>query len=301
MPPRNATVRLQSKKYLLTYAQCPLTKEEILESLQGRFSLKAYTIAQELHQDGERHLHAAILLQDSPSTTDMRVFDVNSYHPNIKTLKTTSDYKRASEYCKKDGDFITSDKKSLTAREEMFDELLKNPGGLTREFVLSHPGIMALNFDSIRKWMAYVFPRPIAIPFGKRAKKVNLWCHGPSNSYKSTWLNAYIQCYHCPQEIPRNNDYAGIEQDTDLLFSDEFRGHLSVQELNRLCDGYCKLNTKGGSTVISNPIVVIVSNFSINEIYYKSDPVEIDSVHSRFHQYVFPNLRPKFPTRSYND
>lgn len=144
MPPRNATVRLQSKKYLLTYAQCPLTKEEILESLQGRFSLKAYTIAQELHQDGERHLHAAILLQDSPSTTDMRVFDVNSYHPNIKTLKTTSDYKRASE----------SARRTATLSRQIRSHLLRERKCLTSSLRTQVDSRVSLCYHTLELWLS---------------------------------------------------------------------------------------------------------------------------------------------------
>lgn len=293
--------RLQGKKYLLTYPQCSSTKEEISEALQSVFVVKTFTIARELHQDGTPHIHAVLVLESSPNTTNMRAFDVNGHHPNIKSLKTNADVERATQYVKKDGDFITNVKKHCSKREEMFEALLSNPDGLTPAFVKEYPGIMALNFDSIKKWMAFVLPRPTLPNPVVLPKKRHIWCHGGANTFKSTWLNAYIQCYFFPDELPRNNDYTGIGVQNDLLYCDEYRGHLSVQELNRLCDGRTKLNTKGGSTTISYPLIVIVSNFSINEVYYKCDPVEIDSVHARFNQYPFPTLRPKFPTRSYND
>jgi len=292
--------RIQGKKFLLTFPQCTLTKEEVSQALESQFTVKNFTIARELHEDGSPHIHAVIVLESSPNTTNMRVFDINGYHPNIKTLKTTSDVERASKYCQKDGDFITNFEKSLSGRALLFKKLLENPGGLTPQFVKENPEIMALSFDSVKKWVSFCLQRPPHPVPRILPKKRHLWCYGPANTYKSTWLYAYIQCYQFPDEIPRNNDYSGTGVHNDLLYCDEYRGHLSVQELNRLCDGRTKLNTKGGSTSIHCPLIVIVSNFSINEIYFKCDPVEIDSVHARFHQYVFPTLRPKFPTLPYD-
>ena len=51
---------------------------------------------------------------------------------------------------------------------------------------------------------------------------------------------------------------------------DEFKGQLTVQELNQICDGGAKMNTKGGSTVL-HPVctVWICSNYSIERCYSK--------------------------------
>lgn len=289
--------RLQGKKFLLTYPQCSLTKEALSSFLRDHFEVKAFTIARELHQDGTPHLHAAIILECSPNSSNMRLFDFDGHHPNIKTLKTKSDFDRASKYCQKDGDYITNVEKSLTPRQELYKSLLENPEGLTPQWVKEHPEIMAVNFDSLQKWMAFLKPGLRIPPLRLLPKRRHIWFSGPSNSGKSTWLTAYLELHHCPREIPRNNDFNGTDASTDLLFCDEYRAHLSVQDLNRLCDGRCQLNTKGGSTFIGYPQVVVVSNFTINELYYKSDPEEISSLTNRFDQYVSTINRPKFPTR----
>lgn len=289
--------RLQGKKYLITYPQCTLLKEEVSEKLSAIADIKTFTISRELHQDGTPHIHAVLVLSSSPGTTNMRYFDIDGFHPNIKALKTISDVERATKYIKKDGDYITNAEKRLSPRAELFKALVENPGGLTIEFVKEHPEIMAVSYDSLQKWMAFLHPHVQVPPIQLRPKKRHIWYYGPSNTGKSTWLTPYLECHHFPQEIPRNNDYNGCVHSTDLLYCDEYRGHLSVQELNRLCDGRTKLNTKGSSTWIAYPQVVIVSNFSITEVYYKSDPEEINSVLNRFNQYVSPTYRPKFPTR----
>lgn len=289
--------RLQGKKFLLTYPQCTLTTTEVSQKLQAITTIVTFTIASELHQDGTPHIHAVLILQSSPGTSNMRYFDIDGFHPNIKTLKTLSDVERASKYVQKDGNYITNVESRLKGRALLFDCLIKNPGGLTITFVKEHPEIMALNFDSLRKWMSFVHPTLQIPPVQFLPKRRHIWLHGPSNSGKSYWLNAFICCFFQPEEIPRNNDYNGVHISTDLLYFDEYRGQLDVQTLNRLCDGRTKLNTKGSSTWIAYPQIVIVSNFTLQEVYCKADPEEIASLLNRFQQYDSSRNLPKFPTR----
>lgn len=289
--------RLQGKRYLLTYPRCTLTKEEVLEALQSSLSLKAYTVARELHQDGTPHVHACIHLESSPNTTNMRYFDIHAFHPNIASLKNKSDWERASKYCQKDGDFLTSCSECKSKRTILFEELLQNPGGLTKEFILTHPEIMAYNYSSLKQWMSYVVP-PLPIPRNQLLpKRRHIWIFGPSNTGKSYWLNARLELSFEPQELPRNNDYTGFNLCTDLVYCDEYKAQLSIQELNRLCDGRTKLNTKGGTTIIAFPMLLIVSNFSIDRCYQKEmDPEILRSLHNRFDQYDSSIKFPRFPS-----
>lgn len=98
--------RLQAKRIFLTYAQCPLTKEELLSELQKLPNFHQYVISRELHEDGNYHLHAIVTLTTRINTTNKRYFDVKDYHPNIVTIKTNADFSRIKTYVEKDGDFI---------------------------------------------------------------------------------------------------------------------------------------------------------------------------------------------------
>lgn len=289
--------RLQGKRYLLTYPRCSLTKEEVLEALKNSHALKAFTIASELHQDGTPHVHACIHLESPPNTTNMRYFDIHAFHPNIALLKNKSDWDRASQYCKKDGNFLTSDKDNKSKRTILFEELLQNPGGLTKEFILGHPEIMALNYASLQQWMSVVSTRFLLPPPKLLPKRRHIWISGPSNSGKSYWLNARLELSFEPQELPRNNDFTGFSLRTDLVYCDEYKGHLTIQELNRLCDGRTKLNTKGGSTVVDYPTVIICSNYSIARCYQKVlDPEILKTLYNRFDQYDSSIKFPPFPS-----
>ena len=295
MPPRK-TPRLQGKKYLITYPKCTLTKDQVLEALKASHDLEEYTVAHELHEDGTPHIHACVILSRSPNTTNMRHFDIAEFHPNIKVLKTKADFERATRYCQKDGDFVTNIEKRLGKRAQLFKALLDHEAGLTPKFVRDNPEIMGLNFEGLRKWISFVNPLQCVPKARFLPKKRHIWVHGPTNSGKSYFLTAYQSLFNWPQELPLNNDYVGINPDTDFLYRDEFRGHLSIQEINRICDGRTKLNTKGGTTIIAYPLLFIVSNYSIEECYRNCPQNILDTVHARFNQYDFTLNRPKFPT-----
>ncbi|QDJ95241.1 replication-associated protein [Capybara virus 17_cap1_330] len=295
MPPRKCNVRLQSKRYLLTYPQCTLTKEAVLEALKVPLGIETYTIASEFHQDGTPHIHACIILSSSPNTTNMRYFDIDEYHPNVKTLKSKADFERAERYCRKDGNFITNVEKRLSKRTELFKALLGDPQGLTPQFVRQNPEILALNFEGLRKWLTFADPLRSIPTIRHLPKRRHIWAYGKANTYKSYRLNAFLSLFDQPQQIPTNNDYSGVSTDTDILYCDEFRGHISVQELNRLCDGRAKLNTKGGSTIIAYPLVIITSNYSIRETYPNVTENILETLYARFHQYEFPINKYPFP------
>ena len=82
--------------------------------------------------------------------------------------------------------------------------------------------------------------------------------------------------------MPTNNDWNGYAGE-DNLYIDEYKGQLTVQELNRICDGGAKVNTKGGTAMLSwTPIVYVLSNFSPRECYGKCDDALLNTLFNRF-------------------
>ena len=93
--PSEPTFRIQTSTLFLTYAQCPLSKEALLEALSEKLLIKEYAIAQELHANGDPHLHAFIKLTNKLNTRDVRFADIGDYHPNItrpRSIKNVIDY-----------------------------------------------------------------------------------------------------------------------------------------------------------------------------------------------------------------
>ena len=114
-PTPRPTIRRKPKKFrfnaqrvLLTYAQCgPLTKEEILFTLEERFPINLHCAGEETHDDGGRHIHVLLAFTKKINATGHDCFDindgVNQYHPNIKTvMRGQANWEKAHDYVEKE-------------------------------------------------------------------------------------------------------------------------------------------------------------------------------------------------------
>ncbi|UYD39105.1 MAG: replication associated protein [Wigfec virus K19_598] len=274
------------KTVFLTYAQCSFDKEEYKQwwttvPPEGKGQdLVEYVIAEEEHQDGNPHMHVYLKFAQQVHTRDPRYFDYEGHHPHIKTCNKSAGIEAIKKYCMKNGKYIKSDSVVILGkREALMKDLLEE--GLTKDFVRRNPMLMTMNFSSIKSWVEFAGAKKEEFKELSMPKKRHLWVYGPSNTGKSFWLRAY-RSMHTASEIPPNDDWSGINLETDLLWADEYKGGLTIQKLNLLCDGCIKLNTKGGSTRIGYPRVVICSNFSIRDCYSKAGELEIGTLRNRF-------------------
>lgn len=284
--------KINAKYFLITYPRCTLSPEEVLQALQDVAPLRNYTICKELHEDGTPHIHACVIFDKRVHRTNPRCFDVAAHHPNIKPLPNKTSYDQARCYVTKDGEFITNVQETLGKRAQLAKELLEE-GKITKKFILEHPEVIYLNHSSVTCWLNY-FKSPIEIPQTLN-KRRHIWLSGPSNSGKTHWLRAYLQMSTIYAEIPDNSDHRDFDLETTVAYADEYRGQHTVQYLNKLCDGYTQLNTKGGSTRIASLIVVICSNFTIRETFPKISDTIYDSLINRFHQYDSSFKLPPLP------
>ena len=116
-------------------------------------------------------------------------------------------------------------------------------------------------------------------------KKRHIWYYGESNSGKTYRLKTMIK--NDPDnwfQIPTNNDWIGYSGEKNL-YLDEFKGQLTIQEINRICDGSAKVNVKGGTLQLASDVVVhICSNFNIKDCYKKTEAVLLESLYNRFNE-----------------
>nr|ADA67983.1 RepA [Panicum streak virus] len=76
----------------LTYSKCPLEPEfigEHLFRLTKDFDPAYILVVRETHIDGTWHCHALLQTTRPVSTSDERYFDIDRYHPNIQSAKST--------------------------------------------------------------------------------------------------------------------------------------------------------------------------------------------------------------------
>lgn len=282
MPRKKRDFEINNEKFFLTYSQCSLTPEEVKQGLPLPENIRGYVIGQERHEDLGLHIHAVVWYSERVRSTDPRYFDIMGFHPNIKTLKTKGDLQRTAKYASKDGIFIQEGDLLKKSREEIFEALVQ-AGEVTAQYVRENPSVLSLNFQSIRGWLSLLGgPSLVNQKSNSLPKKRHMYLYGSSNTGKSTWLYAFLKKFQKTASIPLNNDWFQCNKETEVLYSDEYKGHLSIQQLNLICDGCTTLNTKGSSTVILQPLVVIVSNFDICTNYPSIDQDLLNTFHNRF-------------------
>ena len=266
-----------AKGWFCTWPQCKITKEEALEMLMP-LGVDEYVIAEELHADGEPHLHAFIKLAKRKRWS-ATLFDLGACHGNYQPAKS---WRAVQEYCKKDGCYISNiDVKSAMKKQSKMkkEDLLKDPEVLMDEGRLNPMQFCSFlkNAAAYKMFLQQKRKPPEEMP----EKKRHFWIYGPSNSGKTTWLREQMKQGEWFQ-MPTNNDWNGYAGE-DNLYMDEFKGQISVQELNRICDGGAKVNTKGGTAMLSwTPTVYICSNFSVAECYGKCDDALLETLLNRF-------------------
>ena len=111
----NMGARDRKKLFLLTYPQCEVKPDDILQFLKEKVSLKEWVVAQEKHKDGNHHIHAyvrldgeGVFLRDAPNTFHYRSPTHESgeeHHGNVKPVtETTRSINDVIKYCIKDDD-----------------------------------------------------------------------------------------------------------------------------------------------------------------------------------------------------
>lgn len=150
--------QLCSKNVFLTYSQCPLQKEYLLEQLRIKIGNDAsIRVGHEMHQDEGHHLHVFITNPTDIRTRDQRFFDVEGYHPNIQSARKR---KECYTYCGKDGDFI-DDGPAFEFREDKrrWEEIhdAETPEQVRELVKKVSPRDSVVNFDKIEAFIRFKF------------------------------------------------------------------------------------------------------------------------------------------------
>jgi len=92
--------RINATRFLLTYPQTDSTPELLYEFLNSVRAIKRAIICVEEHQDGNKHLHAAVEFASRVNSVNVRIFDFGDKHPNISAART---WGACVNYCRKEG------------------------------------------------------------------------------------------------------------------------------------------------------------------------------------------------------
>lgn len=279
------TKRVKAKGWFCTWPKCPIGKNVALEELKTKFPLKEYVICEEEHKDGTLHLHAFLKLEKK-FYFKSGLFDLQGYHGNYQVAKS---WRAVVEYVKKDGNFISNiDSERLLTKKHVSkmkkEDLLRDVDDVLDEGLINPLQVASFYKNSITYKM--LKQKRQRMPDKLPDKKRHLWFYGASNTGKTYKLREMMKQTGEDQwfQIPTNNDWIGYNGEK-YLYMDEFKGQLSIQMLNALCDGNFKVNVKGGSTWIGWEVqVIICSNYSIRDCYSKVDEQILQTLYNRFNE-----------------
>lgn len=244
-----------------------------VEDIDQRVSIAEYVIARENHIDGSQHCHAFLSFNQrmyfSPTDFDIPDETWDEKHCNVSVGVHTT-LKAIIKYCTKEGDFITNID---------LDSYLKKKGKNTEIFQKSPTkafedgDIRWDQFDKFIKCKNLYQEMKNQKNFEQYEKenlpkKRHFWIFGKTNTGKTTLMNQFIKEHEGDVfKIPYNNDwthYAGQR----YLCIDGFKGQLTIQTLELICDGNTQFNTKGGSRIIAPPKELrVYSNYCIKDCY----------------------------------
>lgn len=265
--------RNEVRTLFLTYPQCTVTRERLLEHLQSVDTVVEYVIAQEVHADGGLHLHAYVKFQQGLRCSQFTpTLDVDNFHGNYQAARS---FRSVIAYVKKDGNYITN----------LSEAMLETPESKRRK--------MAVAIET----------RPIAeliregiIPFqsasaAMTAKSIlqnaydhdgvrGIWICGPPGTGKSHRArNNYPGPIYVKQQ---NKWWDGYVGEPTVLLDDFDCGKPLGHYLKIWADKWaCKGEIKGGQVQLSYQRFIITSNYTI-EYMFDGDRALIEAISRRF-------------------
>lgn len=275
--------RIRAKGWFLTWPKCPIGKQMMLEELKEKFDIVEYVICEEEHKDGDAHLHAFIKVAKKIQWNP-RLFDIQGYHGEYQVAKS---WRAVVKYVKKDGNYISNIDVNAAAQKKgkmKKEDLLKDVDTVLDAGIITP--MQVASFYKNQQIYKMLQAKNVQMPDKLPPKKRHLWFYGASNTGKTFKLREMMKQtgYENWFQIPTNNDWVGYSGQK-FLYIDEFKGQLTIQQLNALCDGNYKVNVKGGSAWIGWEVQVIVcSNFSIKDCYSKVEENLLETLYNRFEE-----------------
>lgn len=263
--------KIYAKGWFCTWPKCPIGKEKCLEELQAKWKIVEYVICDEVHADGDAHLHAFLKL-DHRVNFKASMFDVAGYHGNYQVAKS---WRAVQAYVKKDGDFITNiDLDAARAKKAAHNaKLLElDPKKAVDE---GYIGLCALPM-LLKAKRAYENLNEVPMHLERKC----FWIYGKARVGKShACRDAYPELY----EKPQNKWWDGYEGETAVLLDDfDKHGACLGHYLKIWADNY-RFNAefKGGMLRPCYTVLLVTSNYTPDQIFTEDQEL-CDAIAARF-------------------
>ncbi len=158
---------LNSKKLFLTYSQCSLSKEVIMEELRLLFGerIEWIIIGREDHTEDGKHLHCLVALKNRLSIRNPRYCDIKAnnqiYHPKLENARNLN---RAIIYVCKDKDVLAEgtdwklavkNAKSKKNSKAAIIAIKLQEGATINDIDEEYPGYTMMNLKKLEDYVAF--------------------------------------------------------------------------------------------------------------------------------------------------
>lgn len=293
--------RMRAKRFSITFPQNTTSKTEAEARINGMWDEISYVVAQETHEDGNKHLHIYLEFNEIKSFSDPKCFDfIGNMHGNYQVTKSRRDWvkyiiKEDKEYAAKGIDVKALLNKKACKGKTLVDMI--DAGKSIEEVRKEDNFFFCINKKKLEDYGAYMsiihqrekleeWKEPDWINLTGSNRKIGKWLaenirrsrqfkapqlfiHGPPNHGKTSlieYLKKSLSVYH----IPTTEDfYDAFDNDYDLCVIDEFKGQKSIQWLNQFLDGQTMTMRKKGSQYLKtkNIPTMILSNYAPRDCY----------------------------------
>ena len=266
--------RVSSKSWFLTYPKCPMSKEEVLEALQKKKVLKAAVIAREVHEDGQFHIHAYVLLARRFDCRQSSFWDLGGYHGNYQKARCIDS---VVKYIKKDGDLLefgeVSWAEKIDSRQERRRYLGQKiiSGVPLKQVVEEDPslifGLKTLSQD-VCTW------KQLSLSILDREDVRGIWIYGKPGVGKSYYVRTKEKS---SLYLKAQNKWWDNYQGEAAVLIDDFdkQGVCLSHYLKIWADKYgCTGEIKGGYTPLCHDRLYITSNYSIDQLFPPDQDLE---------------------------
>lgn len=274
--------RIDSKSWFLTWPQCNLSKEDCLEQLQQKKKILGAVVCRELHEDGNPHLHAYVLLPKRFNCRDPRFWDLGPFHGKYEKARNID---HCSKYIKKDGDYIEFGEitwaEKVDSRREHRRYLGQKiiDGTPLPELVREDPSLL-FGLSNLQKDVTTWIQMSL-VP--KDSEDVRgIWIHGPSGVGKSRYVRAREPSLYNKAQNKWWCSYIG--QKAVLIDDFDKQGTCLSHYLKIWADRYaCTGEIKGGQIPLVYERLYITSNYSIDDLFpAHEDEYLNDAIKRRF-------------------
>ena len=281
------TTSIQRKAKQTPQAKCwCFTINNPTAPIQWNEATMSYLVyGKEVGKEGTPHHQGFVIFKKQKRLSNMK--DINGQaHWEIKSSKST--YKQASDYCKKDGDFVeygTLPEENYTKAGPKGNEANKAKwreiNDKAKEGDLdwideNHPKVFNQSYKNLKQMKVDYMKRKPNLP-----DVCGIWFHGASGVGKTHLItelypNAYLK-------RAQNKWFDAYQQEEVIVIDDlddthDYMGY----ELKKLADKYCYMvEVKNSSMYIRPKLCVVTSQYTIDEIW-KKDRKTADALNRRF-------------------